>query len=147
MNAILEQLELNNTFFIQLGIFAVLSLFLNAVYFKPFLRLFEARHQKTVADREAAEKLMAQADSKFEEYKLRLAQERQAARKEYEAALVEAKKEESKILAHAREEAKKINLEAAESVALQHNKLKADLEADIEGMARSISEKLLSRKV
>ena len=120
---------------------------MNAVYFKPFLRLFEARHQKTVADREAAEKLMAQADSKFEEYKLRLAEERQAARKEYEAALVEAKKEESKILAHAREEAKKINLEAAESVALQHDKLKADLEADIEGMARSISEKLLSRKV
>lgn len=147
MSAILEQLEINNTFFIQLAIFAVLFFILSAVYFKPFMRLFEARHQKTVADREAAERLMVQADAKFEEYKTRLAHERQAARKDFESALNEAKKEEASILAHAREEAKKITHEAAESVANQRNKLKAELEADVEGMARAISEKLLSRKV
>lgn len=147
MSAILEQLEINNTFFIQLAIFAVLFFILSAVYFRPFLRLFEARHQKTVADREAAERLMIQADAKFEEYRTRLAHERQSARKDYEAVLADAKKEESAILAHAREEAKKITQEAAESVNAQREKLKADLQADIEGMARTISEKLLSRKV
>ncbi len=147
MSAILEQLEINNTFFIQLGIFAVLFFILSAVYFKPFLRLFEMRHQKTVADREAAERLMQQADAKFDEYKTRLAQERLAARKEFEAALSEAKKEEAAVLAKAREEAKKITQEAMESVAIQRGKLKAELEADVEGMARTISEKLLSRKV
>jgi F-type H+-transporting ATPase subunit b len=147
VSAILEQLEINNTFFIQLAIFAALFFILSAVYFKPFLRLFEVRHQKTVADREAAERLMQQADAKFEEYKTRLSQERLAARKEFEAALSEAKKQEAAILSHAREEAKKITQEAAESVANQRSKLKAELEADVEGMARAISEKLLSRKV
>jgi F-type H+-transporting ATPase subunit b len=147
VSAILEQLEINESFFTQLAIFAVLFFVLSAVYFKPFMRLFEARQQKTVKDRESAEKLVVQADAKFEEYKARLAQERQIARKEFEAALAEAKKQEAAILAHAREEAKKITQEAAESVAAQRNKLRAELEADVEGMARAISEKLLSRKV
>ena len=147
MSAILEQLEIDHTFFIQLGIFAVLFFMLSAVYFKPFLRLFEVRPQQTVADREAAERLMVQADAKFEEYKARLAQERLAARKEFDAALTEAKKEESKILGLARDEAKKITQEAAESISLQRGKLRAELEADVEGMARAIAEKLLSRKI
>jgi F-type H+-transporting ATPase subunit b len=147
VSAILEQLELNSSFFIQLAVFAVLYFILSAVYFRPFLRLFEHRHQKTVADREAAELLMAQANTKFDEYKARLATERQAAKAEYEAAMTEAKKEENRILAQAREEAKKISQEAAESVSRQREQLKAQLETDVEGLARSISEKLLSRKV
>ncbi len=147
MSAILNQLEINNTFFIQLVIFAVLFFILSPLYFRPFLRLFEARHQKTVADREAAERLMAQADAKFEEYKKRISEERKAAKQEYDAILNEAKKEEHALLSRAREEAKKINQEAAESISKQREQLKAQLEVDIEGMARSISEKLLSRKV
>lgn len=147
LSAILEQLEINSTFFYQLAIFAVLYIVLSAVYFRPFMRLFEHRHQKTVADREAAERLMTQANLKLDEYRARLAEERQNAKKDYEAILTEAKKEETAILSQAREEAKKISQEAADSVSRQREQLKAQLEADIEGMARTISEKLLSRKV
>lgn len=147
VSAILEQLEINSTFFYQLAIFALLYFILSAVYFRPFLRLFEHRHEKTVADRDAAERLMSQANAKFDEYRARLAVERQNAKKDYEAILTEAKKEEAAILSQAREEAKKITQEAGESVARQREQLKAQLEADVEGLARSISEKLLSRKV
>jgi F-type H+-transporting ATPase subunit b len=147
VSAILEQLEINQTFFVQLAIFAILYFILSAVYFRPFLRLFEHRHEKTVADREAAERLMAQANLKFDEYKARLAEERHAAKKEYDAVLLEAKKQESTILAHARDEARKISLEAAASVLSQRQRLRSELEVDVEGMARVISEKLLSRKV
>lgn len=147
MGAILDQLEINQTLYIQLVIFFVLFVLLSTIYFKPFMRLFHLRHQKTVADREAAEKLMGQAEAKFDEYKRRLAEERQAARQEYEKAIAEAKKEESAALSHAREEAKKITHEAAESISRQREGLKAQLEIDVESMARSISEKLLSRKV
>lgn len=147
MSAILEQLEINQTFFVELGIFAVLYFILSAIYFRPFQRLFEHRHQKTVADRLAAESLMTQANSKFDEYRTRLAQERVAARADYEAILTEAKKEESAIIAHAREEAKKVTQEAAESVSRQREKLKTELQAEVENLAKTISEKLLSRKV
>lgn len=146
MSAILEQLELNQTFFIQLAIFAALFFILSQTYFKPFLELFEARHKKTVEDREAAERLLQQADAKFDEYQRRLVQEKAAAKKEYEEILGQAKKEEAALLSHAREEAKRITQEAADSVAAQREVLRKKLEVDVEGLAQSISERLLSRK-
>lgn len=147
MSAILEQLGLDKTFFYQLAIFAVFFILLGQVYFKPFLKLFELRHKKTVEDKEAAERMMAQAQSKLDEYNRRLSEVRQSTRKDIEDILTQARKEESALLAHAREEAKKITQEAAESVAAQGDKLRKDLEIDVEGMANTISERLLSRKV
>lgn len=147
MNAVLDQLGIDSSFFIQLVIFAVVFVLLSHLYFKPFLKLFEVRHQRTVEDKEAAEKLVAQAEAKFEEYQRQLQEARMAARTEYEAVLDAAKREEAAILAAAREEAKKITQEAVDSIARQRDQLKKSLEADIERMAQGISEKLLSRKI
>jgi F-type H+-transporting ATPase subunit b len=147
VNAVIEQLGLDKTFFVQFAIFLVFFMVLARLYFRPFLGLFEARHKKTVEDREAAEKLVAQAEAKFEEYKRKLAEERQAAKKEFDTALAQAKKEEASVLGAAREEAKKITQEAAESVAKQREQLKKSLEAEVEALARTISERLVSRKV
>jgi F-type H+-transporting ATPase subunit b len=145
--SIIEQLGLDQTFFAQLAIIIVLFVVLGQVYFKPALKLFEARHKRTVADREAAEKLMAQAEAKLEEYKNRLAEERANARREYETILAEARKEETVLLAHARDEAKKITQQAAENVSAQRAELKRQLETDVESIAHKISERLLARKV
>jgi F-type H+-transporting ATPase subunit b len=142
---ILAQLGIDHTFFYQFGIFAVLFLILGNVYFRPFMRLFEARHKRTVQDKEAAEKLMAQAQQKFDDYKRRLGEERAAARKEYEALLNETKKEEAAILAGARAEAKKITQDAADSVSRQREQLRKQLDADVEAIAKTISENLLKR--
>lgn len=147
MSAILEQLELNRTFFIELVIFAVFFAVLKQVYFKPFLSLIEMRHKRTVADREAAERLMEQAKARLEEYKKRLADERVGARKDFEDILNQAKKEETVILSHARDEARKITQAAVDSAAEQGEMLRKQLELEVESMARAVSEKLLSRKV
>lgn len=147
LGIVLKQLELNYTFFIQLGIFAVVFVLLSNIYFKPFLKLFEARHKRTVQDREAAEKLMSQAEARFEEYKKRLAEERLSARREYEAVIDQVKKEEAAALASAREEAKKITQTAAESITRLREDLQKSLEADVERIAQQISERLLSRKI
>ena len=143
MNTILEQLELDHTFFIEFAIFAVLFAVLSGGYFKPFMKLFEARHKRTVGDREAAEKLIAQAEAKFQEYRERLGEERIKAKKVYEEILNEAKKEEAAILATARNEAKKITQEAVESMAKQTDQVKKALQADVESLAKTISETLL----
>lgn len=146
MDAILQQLGLDQSFFAQFAIFAILFLFVSNVFFRPFLRLFEYRDQRTVQDREAAEKLINQAEAKFEEYRRRLSDERIAARKGFEAVLAETKKEEATLLANAREEAKKITQAAAESVAQQRDQLVKQLDVDVESLAHSISQTLLSRK-
>lgn len=146
MSAILEQLGLDRTFFVQLVIFSGLFLVLSRVFFKPFLHLFEVRRERTIEDQQAAEKLMAQAQTKLEEYKRRLTEERSAARKEFDAVLTEARKEEAAQLSHAREEAKKITQSTNDSIAKQREELRRQLERDTESLATSISERLLSRK-
>ena len=145
MDALLDQLGLDHTFFIELGLIAALFLFLSHTYFKPFMKLFAARYSKTVKDREAAELLMSQAQTKFEEYKRVLAEEKSAARKNYEDALAEMRKQESTLLIGAREEAKKLTQQAADAVNRQREQLKKELEADVEIIAQGISERLLSR--
>ncbi len=143
MDAILRQLELDQTFFAQLALFWVLFLILSKVYFKPFQRLLAQRHQRTVADRQEAEKLMAEADRKFDEYKHRIAEERAAARKDYETLLAEAKREEAEILGGARAQAKQITQEANESIQKQREDIRRQLETDAETLAQQISQKLL----
>ena len=147
MNALLDQLGLNYTFLIEFALFAALFLLLSEVYFKPFLKLFELRHKKTVEDREAAEKLMTQAQAKFDEYKRLLTEERVLSKKSFEATLQEARKQEAELLSQARDEAKKITQEAADSVNRQRDQIKKQLEADVTQLAQNISERLLARKM
>ena len=146
MSAIIEQFELNRTFFIQFAIFAALFFLMANVYFKPFLKLFEARHRRTVEDRESAEKLLTEANAKLESYRERLATERAHARKDYEDLIKQVKAEEAEILNRARSEAKKITQEAMDSIQRQQDQLKRELEAEVETLAQTISDKLLLRR-
>lgn len=146
LNAILNQLGLDKTFYFQLGLFAALFAVLNPLYFKPFMRLFEARHRRTVQDREAAQKMLEQAEAKLEEYKRRIQEERISARKEMDTVLAAAKKAESEALSRAREEAKKIQHETLEGLEKQRTEIQKKLEQDVEQLARSVSDQLLSRK-
>lgn len=146
MDVILEQFGLNSSFFIEFGLILVIFLALSQFYFKPFLALFEQRHQRTVADKAAAETLMVQVQAKLEEYKRLIASEKLQARKEVEKLILDAKKQEAEILAAAREDAKKLTQEAAEAVSKQHEKLKRELEQEVDVLAGAVTEKLLSKK-
>lgn len=145
MEPILHQLGLDQTFFIQFAIFFVVFIVIPNVFFRPFQQLIEARHAKTVEDREKAVQLIAQADKKFEEYRARIQQERLKAREEYEKVIATVKAEEHEILSGARTEAKKITQATLDSLGQQSSQLKRSLEADVEGLALQISETLLKR--
>lgn len=143
---ILDQFELDRTFFVQLALFGVLFAVLSPLYFQPFLRLFQARHQRTVADREAASQMMAQAEEKLEEHRRRIQAERLAARQEIEALIAEAKKQESEIMARARAEAKQIQADTQGSIEKNRAEIEGQLRSEIDVMARQLSEELLARK-
>ncbi len=145
MNELLEQLSLDQTFFTELALVAVTFLALSQFYFKPFLELIEARHKKTVEDRESAERIAQQAEAKLAQYQRTLGAERARIKKQFEVALQEAKKQESLILSQAREEAKRLTQEAVDAVHKQREGLSAQIQAEVEQFAQSISERLLSR--
>jgi F-type H+-transporting ATPase subunit b len=140
---ILQQLGVDQTVFVIFAIFFVVFLILERVYFKPFFKLFEMRHKRTVEDRQAAADMLAQAEQKLEEYQRRLNDARANARSEFETLIDEAKKEEAKILTAAREEAKKISQEASAEVLQQRDRLKKQLEGEIDQIAKGIADKLL----
>ena len=146
MNALLDQLALDRTFFVELALFAFLFLVLSQVFFKPYLELFEKRHKKTVEDRKSAEELLVQANAKIEEYKKLLQTERQAAREQMAKMVLEARQQESQILNQAREQARQITQEAAESVTAHKKQLRDYLESEVETLAQQVSNQLVSRK-
>lgn len=143
---ILEQFELDGTFFVQLALFAVFFAVLGPLYFQPFLKLFQARHQRTVADREAANQMMVQATEKLEEHRRRMQAERVSARQEFDAMIAEAKKQEAEIMSRARAEAKQIQTETLESIQKDRSQIENQLRGEIDAMARQLSEDLLARK-
>ena len=145
MAEILAQLGIDQTFYIQFAVFVAIFLILPSLFFKPFQKLIEARHQKTVADRERAEELVKQANAKLEEFRTRMTEERTRARAEHERVISEVKAEEAKILGVAREEAKKITQASLEAIQTQTTALKRSLEADVEGLALQISDMLTKR--
>jgi len=142
---ILAQLGIDQTLYVQFAVFAVIFLIVPTLFFRPFMKLLEARHQKTVTDRERAEELVKQANAKLEEFKTRMTEERVRARAEHERVIAEVKLEEARILGVAREEAKKITQVSAESIQNQSTQLKRALEADVEGLALQISDMLTKR--
>ena len=143
MSTILHQLGLNSSFFYHLGTFIVVFLIVGNGFFKPFLRLIQARHSATVKAREDAEKTLAQAQNKFEEYRARIQSERTLARKDYEDVLAEAKREEADMLARARAEAQQITQKTVEEIGRERARVRTELEADVERLAQQISETLL----
>lgn len=145
MSQILEQLELNQSFFIQFFIFATVFVVLSQVYFKPFMKLFHLRHERTIADTEAAAKLMNQAQLKLEEYKEIISKEQKSARSDFEVALNEAKKKETEILSQAREEAKKITQNAIEIISKEKLQIQKQLEQEVDALAQKMTDKLLSK--
>jgi F0F1-type ATP synthase membrane subunit b/b' len=143
VNDLLDQFSLDQTFFIELGLIAGLFFVLSHLYFRPFLQLFQARHRKTVEDREAAQRLMAQADVKWAEYQRFLMEERVRAKAAYDKGLIEAKQQEASFLAEATREAKAITQETMDALAQQRQEVEKHLDAHVDALAQSIIQKLL----
>ena len=117
------------------------------IYFRPFLRLFEERNQKTIKDREEAEKLALDAQKKFEIYQHKIDEARAEARTEYENILSEAKAKESEMIMKTRSEVKAITQKAMEEMETKRQQLRQELEGEVGLMAKSVRDKLLSDRV
>lgn len=145
MDTIIEQLGLNQTFFWQLGALFVLFLVLSQFFFKPFLKLIEAREKALIEDKAKAEALIKTSQEQARQYEEKLMAAKKELRGDYEKMLSEAKKEEAEIISKAREESKKITQEVNASIAKQSEQLRGQLEGEVERLANKLSEELISR--
>jgi len=140
---ILQQLGVDGSFFWQLGIFVVLWLTLSKIFFGPFHALIEKRHQRTVEDREAAERLVGQAEQKLEEYRKLILAAKEQAKKDADTQLEAARAEEQKVLAEAREQAKAITQSALKDLEQQKSKLQGELQSHVDELATQVAARVL----
>lgn len=146
MSEIVTQLGLDQTFFTQFILIAVLYAFLTTVYFKPFQKLLEKRHKKTVADRIEAERVLSELKEKLNEYEAQMSLAQKKARSRMDEILSEAKKKEAEILSAARNDAKNTTQAALTALTQEKDKIRKSLEAEVESIATQATSKLLLRQ-
>jgi F-type H+-transporting ATPase subunit b len=136
-------LELNKWFFFQLANFLLLLIFLNFFLFKPFLRLFKERQDRTQGALEEAKALDGEKDTLLAEIESKLTEARGRARTAFEDLSNQGLKKQKQELDEAQKEALEINRKAREDLEVTVNSVRSSLKSDIEGFSRKIVEKLV----
>ena len=146
MTEILDQLEINQTFFYQFILFALFFLILSGLYLKPFQKLIEKRNHKLKDDVQSAAELLKSVEEKLAEYDHMVAHARHESLLAYEKALSDIRTKEEAAIQKVKEEIKK-NFAAATN-ALQEEKLKveSELKLQVNQLSDSIAQKILTGK-
>ncbi len=144
MNEILEQLEINNTFFYQFVLFGVFFLLLSELYMKPIQRLIEKRNHKLKDDMASSAELLKSVESKFAEYQKAISQARLDAIKTHEAALSEVRMEEDARIAKVKEELKKDYLKLLQELQEERLKAESELKLQLGPISETLAQKVLS---
>lgn len=140
-------IDLDGTFFVQLGIFFVAFLVLRSLVFKPMVALFEAREAAIDGAKGEAAKLTSEAASAGQTFDEELRKVRAHAAAERDKVRAEAQKREREILEAVKAETEKSSAEAQAKLDASAAELRGSLNASVPGLAKEIASKLLQREV
>ncbi|MBU6152717.1 MAG: ATP synthase F0 subunit B [Bdellovibrionales bacterium] len=144
MSQILEQLEINKTFFYQFALFGVFFLLLSELYMKPIQRLIEKRNHKLKDDMESSAELLKTVEAKVEQYEKALSKARLDAIKAHESALSEVRLEEEARISKVKEELKKDYLKLVQELQDERLKAESELKLQLGPLSDALAQKVLS---
>lgn len=121
----------------------VLYLYVTKVFFRPFEATLHKRHHATDGMREAAEKSIAEAQTKTAEYEEKLQQARAALYQQQEQDRQKAIEKREEIVRQARARAEQLVAQARQEIGQDVEEAKKRLAAETEPMAQSISRAIL----
>lgn len=142
-----HQLGIDSTFFTQLLIFLGIFLWLQIVFFKPYLALVQKREGQSGGLSDEAAKLEEAADRAEKEYKEAFSAARKRVMAERERILGDARKGASDLLASARLQSKTKLEKARETATQSSNSELASLKSQVGGLAQMLVEKLTKTRV
>jgi F-type H+-transporting ATPase subunit b len=144
---IIKSLGVNETIWIQLGLFTLSFIILNYVVFKPFTAALEGRNKATHGNTDAAESLTDQTQQIEIQYQNKIRTLNDETKSLFDRARTEAALDQEKVLNAAKEKAR-LDLEKYRVVIQeQFNKAREDLIKESPVLATAIAEKLLSDEV
>ncbi len=146
MSQILEQLEINNTFFYQFILFGVFFFVLSELYLKPFQKLIEKRNHKLTDDVQSSAEMMKNIESRLAEYEKAIAAARLEASKGFDQAMNELRAKEDAAINQIKDELKKDYLKAANELQEEKLKVESELKLQINSISDSVVQKILAGK-
>lgn len=136
-------LEVNGWFFVQLANFLILLFLLNAILFRPLLKLFKDRDDSTRGALEQANEMGKKKDDVLEEIEGKLTGARTEARSIFENLSNEGLEVQKNTVQSAQNEAMEINKKARAELEAATDKARNSLKSDIEAFSRQIVDKLV----
>jgi F-type H+-transporting ATPase subunit b len=146
MTNILEQLEINKTFFYQFVLFGVFFFLLSAIYLKPVQKLLERRHHKLKNEVDGAKALIQAVENRLADYEKELHRARSESLKNYEAALADIRVKEDAAISAVKEEIKTDFSKAFQQLQAQKQQVETELKTHVTQMADALAQKALSGK-
>ena len=139
--------DLDATYFIQLGIFLFMLIVLRKLLFQPLVRLIEARRQATEGAMETARNLNEEAARLNGEAEARLREVRASVKTQREQMVNEARSEERTILSKAREDAHSLLTTMRTETEKAATEARDRLQGQVESLAETVAAKVLDRKL
>ncbi len=139
--------DLDGTFFVQVGIFFVVWIILARGYFRPTLKALDARHEGTQGRFEIARRLEAQSDQWSAKIDTTLADARAQASTARAGLIVDAEGREREVFEGAEKTSReRVNL-ARERIQSEMEAARKELRPRAETLASEIASKVLGRKI
>lgn len=140
-------IDINSSLFIQVGLFIFLMIVLNKIFFQPFLRFLDERHNKISGDTKEADRLKEEAERRRVQFEDGLSKGQ-----------LQALDEKGRIQEAGAQEGKRVVDTAQQEIAGELPKIKAqiaqesqqvltELERQQGAMAKEIAEKILGRSL
>ena len=140
-------IDLDGTFWIQLGLFAVAFLLFRPLIFRPMVALFEARENAIDGAKIEALRLQDEASAESEEFEQEMRRLRLQAGEERDRLRAEGKRLERTVLDRVREETDRQLADADAKIKSEGSRLRQELEHSVPVLARQIASKMLNREV
>jgi F-type H+-transporting ATPase subunit b len=126
--------------------FALLTVYLKRVFFKPLAKILDERKKATEGVRQLAQQAFAAADQKTSEFERALQLARAEMEQEHEALRRRWTEEQVETIQKARAEADQKILEAKEQIAEEVQRAQAELDAAVESLSDRIVSSVLTRR-
>ncbi|MDB9514199.1 F0F1 ATP synthase subunit B' [Kamptonema animale CS-326] len=123
--------------------FLVLTVVLNAVFYKPLTKTLDERDDYIRNTQKGAQERLAKAEKMAHEYEQKLGESRKQSQAIIVAAQADAQKIASEKVAGAQKEAQVSREQAAKEIDRQKQEAMRSLEQEVEALSRQILEKLL----
>lgn len=130
-------------FLVQVVNFLFLMVFLNAVLYKPLLRLFKEREDNTTGALKLVKAMDKEKDDLLAQIDAKLVNARTQAKKVFDDLAKEGSDVQKVSLESAQNEAMEINRKAKDELAAATEKARAALKSNVEAFSKQIVEKLV----